>query len=63
LRELQMKGLQPIVIWIVNEPDPKLDLQPAQMTGGPTAYTGLPQLLKVSTQSQSNRLIRDASPN
>jgi hypothetical protein len=62
VRELQTKGLQPIVIRIVNEPDPKLDLQPAQITGGATAYGGAPQPLKVSTQSESNRLVRDGEP-
>ena len=62
VRELQMKGLQPIVIRIVNEPDPKLDSQPTQTPGAPTAYTGPRQLQKVSTQSQGNRLIRDGEP-
>ena len=62
VRELQKKELQPIVIRIVNEPDPKLDVQPMQTSDGPTAYAGPSQPLKVSTQSQSNRLVRDGEP-
>jgi hypothetical protein len=61
VRELQLKQLHPIVIRIVNEPDPKLDVQPAQAAGGPAPYAAASRP-KVSTQSQSNRLVRDGEP-
>jgi hypothetical protein len=58
VRELQSDGLHPVVIRIMNEPDPKIDLESDQKAGdaGKTDDTAR---AKAEARSLSSRVIRD----
>jgi hypothetical protein len=59
VRELKSKGLHPIVIRIVNEPDPKLDQQPALKRADMADSASVYKAQQAKLPNPSNRILRD----